>query len=90
MIASRLTSTQATDQELAMIAVHRLLAALIVSAALAACGSESEPPQTPPAPKDTIAGDMARSMDKARAVEDTAMQHKEDLDRSLDAAENNH
>jgi hypothetical protein len=62
--------------------------ALFVLLGLAACGPANETPEEPMPVKDTVIGDMVGTMDKARAVEDTAMQHKEDLDRALDAAEN--
>jgi hypothetical protein len=70
--------------------VVRLLAAMLISFGLSACGSDSEAPNEPPPVKDTVAGDLVGTMDKARAVEDTTMQHKEDLDRAMDAAENAH
>jgi hypothetical protein len=81
-----------------MSAAHRPLAALlislIVSLGMTACGSKSEPPPKPsqePAPvKDGAFGDMVGTMDKARGVEDTTMEHKEAVDRSLDNAENAH
>jgi hypothetical protein len=72
--------------ELAMFAAHRLLAALLVAAALTACGGEREPKE-PMEVKDTVFGDMTGTMDKARAVEDTTMQHKQDVDRALEDAE---
>ena len=66
-----------------MSAAHRLLAALLVSAALTACGGESEPKEA----KGTVFDDMVEAKDKARAVEDTTMQHKQNMDRALDDAE---
>ena len=73
-----------------MPAARRSFVALLVSLGLAACSGESEQSQEPPPVKEKAFGDMVRTMDKARAVEDTTMQHKEDLDRALDAAENGH
>jgi hypothetical protein len=70
----------------AMSAAHRLLAALLVSGALAACGGEGEPKE-PPDVNDTAFGDMVEAKERAQAVEDTTMQHKQDLDRALDDAE---
>jgi hypothetical protein len=67
-----------------------LLTAMLISFGLAACGSSGETPNEPLPVKDTVAGDLIGTMDKARAVEDTTMQHKEDLDRAMDAAENAH
>jgi hypothetical protein len=72
-----------------MSAVHRFSAALLVSVGLTACGSANDAPQEPPPPaQETVLGDMVGTMDKARAVEGTMMQHKEKLDRTLDGAEN--
>jgi hypothetical protein len=89
-----------------MSAAHRPLAALLVSLlvsplvslGMTGCGSKSEAPSEPtqePMPvKDSAFGDMVGTMDKARAVEDTTMQHKKEIDRVLDtdsdAAENAH
>jgi len=67
----------------------RLLAALLVCFGLVGCGDQSKTTEPPPV-KDTVAGDLVGTMDRARGVEDTSMQHKEELDRALDAAENNH
>ena len=50
---------------------------------LAACTQKQEPPPV----KDTAFGDMVGTMDRARGVEDTTMQHKADTDKALDAAE---
>ena len=72
--------------ELAMSAAHRLLAALLVAAALTACGGKSEP-KAPMEVEDTAFGDLAKAQEKARTVEDTTMQHKQDLDRALEDAE---
>jgi len=59
------------------------LAALL----LAACGSQ-QPPAEPPPVKDTVFGDAVGTMDKARGVEGTVMQQKQDLDRALQENEN--
>ena len=67
-----------------MTATQRSLFTLIVSLGLCACGAREEPPPV----KDTVFGDVVGTMDKARAVEDTTMQHKEDLDRAMNEAEN--
>lgn len=69
-----------------MSAADRLFAALLVSVALAGCGGESEP-KAPMDVKDTAFGDMAEAQERARAVEDTTLQHKQDMDRALDDAE---
>jgi hypothetical protein len=63
-------------------------AALIVAASLlTACGAEQKPAEPPPV-EDTAFRDMAGAMDKARAVEGTMQQHKEDIDRVLEQKEN--
>ena len=58
----------------------------LATSLLAACGSKPEP--TPPPVADTVAGDMAGAMDKARAVEGTMQEHKDALDRTLQQNEN--
>lgn len=67
-----------TRQRISLIAVSMLLAA---------CGAQDEAPPEPPPVKDTAFGDMVGTMDKARGVEDTTMQHKEDLDRAMQESE---
>jgi hypothetical protein len=54
---------------------------------LAGCGAGTESARPPPPVEDTVVGDMVGTMDKARGVEATTMQHKEELDRSLQEAE---
>jgi len=61
-----------------------LVAALLL---LTACGAQDEPRPEPPPVEDTAFGDMVGTMDKARAVEDTTLQHKEDIDRALQESE---
>jgi len=63
-------------------------AALSLAASLlSGCGSEPEP--TPPPPvEETVFRDMAGAVDKARAVEGTVQQHKQELDRALEQQEN--
>ncbi len=51
--------------------------------ALAACAPKQEPPPV----KQTAFGDMVGTMDRARSVQDTTMQHKAETDKALDAAE---
>lgn len=68
---------------------HRSLAAPLIVAALAACGPGPQESREPPPVEDTVFGDMVETMDRAQAVEDTARQHKEALDRALDASEGN-
>lgn len=59
---------------------------LIAVLVLGAC-AQSEGERTPPPIEDTAFGDMTQTMDKARAVEDLTMQHKEELDRRLQDSE---
>jgi hypothetical protein len=54
---------------------------------LTACGSEQKPSEPPPI-EDTAFRDMNRPMDKARAVEGTLQQQKENMDRQLQQNEN--
>lgn len=54
---------------------------------LAACGPGERAEDQPPPLKDTAFGDMAGTLDKARGVEDTALQHKEAIDRALERDE---
>ena len=65
--------------------IVRPLVLLVLAVAATGCGSESSQP--PPPVKDTAFGDMAGAMDKARGVEATTMQQKEDLDRAVQEAE---
>ena len=68
--------------------MHKIRSLLAVPAALlilVGCGESADAPEpTPPPVEDTAFGEMAGTMDKARAIEDTTMQHKEELDRQLD------
>ena len=54
---------------------------------LSACGGEPAPPPPPPPVKDTVLGDAVGTMDRARAVEDVTMEHKQDVDRALEQAD---
>ena len=68
-----------------------LMLCLSLSASLCACGPDPAPkdPSSLPAVKDTFSGDMVGTMDKARAVEATTLQQKEDMDRAVKEAEGN-
>lgn len=55
---------------------------------LAACGSSTDSKSEPPPVKDTVFGDMAGTMDRAKGVQDTLMQDKQHLDQAVDSAEN--
>lgn len=63
------------------------LIALFIAFGLVACGSESEPAREPPPVQDTVFGDMVGTKDKARAVEGSMQQQKEERDRAIDAAQ---
>lgn len=71
-----------------MTTIQRVCRVLLACAPLAACAErqEAEAPEPPPV-EDTVFGDMVGTMDKARAVEGTAMQQKQEIDRALDEAE---
>ncbi len=65
-----------------------LLSALLL---LASCGSARDDTtvgeEAGAAPiEDTVAGDLAGAMDRARSVEDTVLEQKRDLDRAIDEA----
>jgi hypothetical protein len=64
-----------------------LLSLALVASLLAACGSERKPAEPPPV-EDTVFGDMAGAVDKARAVEGTVQDHKQAIDRALEQNEN--
>lgn len=63
-----------------------ITAIMVVASLLAACGAERKP--EPPPVEDTAFKEMAGAMDKARAVEGTMQEHKEQLDRTLEQNEN--
>jgi hypothetical protein len=73
-----------------MNAAHRSLAALFVASALSACGTGQDESREPPPIEDTVFGDTVGAMDKARGVEATTLQHKQELDRAMEAAEGGH
>jgi hypothetical protein len=47
--------------------------------ALSSCGSAEPPPV-----QDTVVGDMVGTMDRARSVETTTLQHKQALDEAIE------
>lgn len=67
-----------TNQHISLIAISMLVTA---------CGAQDEPRPEPPTVEDTAFGDMVGTMDKARSVEGTTLQHKQDLDRALEQSE---
>jgi hypothetical protein len=68
-------------------------AAMTLSSAvlLGACGAADEPQREPAPPpvEETAFGDMVGTMDKARAVEDTAKQRMDQLNDALENNESN-
>jgi hypothetical protein len=73
-----------------MLMTHvRLFAAVGCALVLAGCGRDADREQDrePPPVKDTAFGDMAGTMDKARAVQDTVDAHKNELDEQLKSQE---
>jgi hypothetical protein len=71
-----------------MTTVHRLGFALLAVMLLGGCGSSEESPSSAAAPvEERPLDEMTRAMDKARAVEDTTLQHKQDMDRALQEME---
>jgi hypothetical protein len=61
--------------------IHQRVLLAVVAALLGACGSSKQP--DPPPVKDTAFGPAVGAMDKARGVNDTVMQQKEDTDRAI-------
>jgi hypothetical protein len=66
---------------------NRSVVTALAALLLVACGSEQKPAEPMPV-QDTVFGDSAGAMDKARAVEGTMKQHKEGLDHALQEQEN--
>ncbi len=62
-----------------------IIVAAAMACALSGCGkTESKRPDPPPI-KDTAFGDMVGTMDRARSVEGTTMQHKQSIDKALES-----
>jgi hypothetical protein len=64
---------------------------MLAIAGMTACGGaeDAEEHPAPPPVEETVFGDMVGTMDEARAVQDTTMKHKQDLDRALQESEGN-
>lgn len=61
---------------------------LMLFCSLAACGKQEEPLEDPPLKvEDTVFGDMTQTIERAKSVEATTLEHKEALDRAIDAEE---
>ncbi len=69
----------------------KFMTMLGIALMLVACGSDKsdEPVEAEPTVGKEIADDYNRAMDKARAVEEQAMQQKQKIDEALKQAENN-
>lgn len=63
-----------------------LLSLALAASLLAACGSGQQPAGPPPV-EETVFGDMAGAVDKARAVEGQVQDHKQAIDRALEQNE---
>ena len=62
--------------------------AIAMTLVLAACGGSAEPDATVETEdKETVFDPMTDQIDKAKAVEDSALQHKEDIDKALEDVE---
>ncbi len=69
----------------------KFMTTLAIALMLVACGSDKsdEAVAAEPTIGKEIADDYNRAMDKARAVEEQAMQQKQKIDEALKQAENN-
>ncbi len=69
----------------------KFMTTLAIALMLVACGSDKsdEAVEAEPTIGKEIADDYNRAMDKARAVEEQAMQQKQKIDEALKQAENN-
>ena len=69
----------------------KFMTMLAIALMLVACGSDNsdEAVEAEPTVGKVIADDYNRAMDKARAVEEQAMQQKQKIDEALEQAENN-
>jgi ABC-type glycerol-3-phosphate transport system substrate-binding protein len=71
-----------------MSTINKVVPAVAAALLLAACSGNDKAAQSAPPPvKDTVFGDTVGTTEKARAVEDTVMQQKESIDRTLDQSE---
>ena len=69
----------------------KFLPMLAIALMLVACGSDNsdQAVEAEPTVGREIADDYNRAMDKARAVEEQAMQQKQKIDEALEQVENN-
>jgi hypothetical protein len=59
--------------------------ALMLSVIAACSGPQDEQGKAPMKVEDTAFGDMTQTMDRAKAVEQTTLQHKADVDKALES-----
>jgi ABC-type glycerol-3-phosphate transport system substrate-binding protein len=65
-----------------------LIPAMVIALALSACGGGAEPDAAADAEEtESVFDPMTDQIEKAKEVEDAALQHKEDIDKALDDVE---
>lgn len=69
--------------------IHRVLLVVLAAGVQSGCANDENTAQreAPPAVEDTVFGDTVQTIDKARAVESTVLQHKDELDRAVGESE---
>ena len=68
--------------------MRNMIWAIAMTLVLAACGGSAEPDATVETEdEDTVFDPMTDQIEKAKAVEDSALQHKEDIDKALEEVE---
>lgn len=73
-----------------MRAVYRSLIASFIAVVLIACGAAQEEAKEPMPVADTVFGDTVGALDKARAVEATTQERKQEIDRALEESQGEH
>lgn len=68
--------------------IHRFILS-VAAIVVAGCGGAEDAPERaePPPVEETVFGDMTDTLEEARGVEETTLQHKKDLDRALEESE---
>ncbi len=61
----------------------RFLILILLSLLLSACGNEPADDATTSEDEETVFDPLIESVDKAKGVEDTVMQHEEDMDEAM-------
>jgi hypothetical protein len=70
-----------------MTTTRRVCSVVLAYMLLEGCGGGSPDEggqREPPPVEETVFGDAVGTMERARGVEDTTLQHKQDLDRAID------